>query len=73
MIIGWVGLFLLLFAYILLVTPYKKYFIPVDTIASAILCVHAIMIGDLPFIIVNGFIAIILTRKWIEGDIKFEK
>jgi len=66
--IGWIGLGLLLLAYILLLTKWNKFFIPVDTIASVLLTIHAIIILDIPFIIVNGFIAIILGIKWYKRE-----
>jgi hypothetical protein len=66
--IGWIGLGLLMSAYLLLVTPLKKYFIPIDTIASAVLTVHATTINDYVFICVNGWITLILAWKWYKGE-----
>lgn len=68
--VGWIGLGLLLFAYLLLLTEYKRFFIPVDTIASLILTIHAILIVDVPFIIVNGFITVILSIKWVQKEME---
>lgn len=68
--IGWIGLGLLLIAYVLLLTKWSKYFIPIDTIASFILTIHAIILKDIPFIIVNGFITIILGIKWCKKEYK---
>ena len=67
--IGWIGLGLLLFSYILLsFERTEQFFIPVDTIASALLCIHAIIIWDIPFMIVNGFIAGTLAIKWVKRE-----
>jgi|TARA_R100001530_G_scaffold120952_1_gene88318 hypothetical protein len=66
--IGWIGLGLLLSSYVLLITRWSKWFIPVDILASTILTVHAIILKDIPFIIVNGFIAIILLIKFIKKE-----
>ncbi len=61
---GWLGLFLLLLCYVLLISERtKKYFIPVNVVASTLLTIHAYMIHDTVFMIVNGFIAIILLYK----------
>jgi hypothetical protein len=66
--IGYIGLSLLLAAYIFLLTPKSSWFIPIDIIASVILTVHAITLGDIPFIVVNGFISIILTIKYLKKE-----
>ena len=70
MIIGWIGVGLLVVSYLLLVSKHSKWFIPVDTFASALLTFHAWIIGDLPFILVNGFITIMLAIKWKSGGIR---
>ena len=64
--VGWVGVGLLMLAYLLLNSKYSKWFIPVDTIASLILTVHAIILRDIPFIVVNGFVSTMLIIKWIK-------
>jgi len=69
MIIGWIGVGLLMLSYILLISKWSKWFIPVDTFASFILTIHAWMIWDIPFILVNGFITSILAVKWYKGGI----
>ena len=70
MIIGWIGLALLVLSYFLLNSKYSKWFIQVDAVASLFLTIHAVMINDLPFILVNGFITIMLIIKWTKGGIK---
>lgn len=70
MIIGWIGLTLLLLSYIILNTKYSQYFLIVDIVASVFLTMHAFLINDIPFIIVNGFIVIMLTIKQLRGGIK---
>ena len=66
MIIGYIGVVLLVFSYFLLNSKYSNYFVQVDAIASFILTVHAIILNDIPFIVVNGFVSIMLITKWIE-------
>ncbi len=68
--IGWIGLILLLFAWALQLTKYRKYFFLIAGIASTILTIHAIIILDFPFIIVNGFIAIV---SFIRASYKNDK
>lgn len=71
MIIGWIGLGLLMVAYILLIFKCtSKYFLMVDALASFLLTIHAVMIKDMPFFIVNGFITIFLIIKQLKGGIK---
>ncbi|MCK5624976.1 hypothetical protein KAI04_03990 [Candidatus Pacearchaeota archaeon] len=70
MIIGWIGLGILMSSYLLLITKWYKWFLPVDVVASIILTIYAIMIKDVPFIIVNGFIAIMLFIKVLKGGLK---
>lgn len=71
-IIGYIGTSLLLLSYVLLNIKKRniyKLFIPVDTIASLILTIHAILLQDIPFIIVNSFVTIMLSLKWKSGNI----
>ncbi len=70
MIIGWIGLTLLLASYVILNTKHSKYFLIVDIVASIFLTIHAVMINDVPFIIVNGFIVVMLIIKQLRGGIK---
>jgi len=70
MIIGYIGLSLLVISYFLLNSKYSNWFVQVDAVATIFLTVHAIMIKDLPFILVNGFIVIMLLLKWKNGGIK---
>jgi len=67
--LGYIGLVLLLFSYVLLITKWQRWFIPIDIIASSILTIHAVIIKDIPFIIVNGFIAIVLVIKLIKKEL----
>jgi len=66
--IGWIGLGLLVLAYLVLVTKWKKLFIPIDAVASFILTIHAFTINDTVFLLVNGWITIILVYKWYQRD-----
>lgn len=61
--IGYIGLGLLLLGYVFLLTNKEQWFAPNNTIASLLLCIHAIMLHDIPFIIVNVFITIVLAIK----------
>ena len=67
--IGYIGLSLLVFSYILLNTKeWVKYFIPVDMVASFILTIHAIMIKDTPFVVVNGIVTLSLLIKLLKKE-----
>ncbi|MES2930409.1 MAG: hypothetical protein V4665_01350 [Patescibacteria group bacterium] len=61
--IGYSGLLLLIVGYILLDTKHEKLFAPVNCVASILLTIHAIMINDVPFIFVNGFVAVMLAIR----------
>lgn len=61
--IGYIGLGLLLLGYVFLVTNKESWFAPNNTVASLLLCIHAVMLHDIPFIIVNGFVAVLLAVK----------
>lgn len=67
--IGWIGLILLMLAYLMLVTRWSKLFIPIDTIASLVLTIHAFLINDMVFLLVNGWITIILAYKWYKREL----
>ena len=66
--IGYIGLAILIIAYITLLTKKSYLFIPIDILASAILTVHAIILKDIPFTIVNGLITIILSIKYFKNE-----
>tara|TARA_B100000902_G_scaffold382627_1_gene420517 strand:+ start:4874 stop:5086 length:213 start_codon:yes stop_codon:yes gene_type:complete len=67
--IGWIGLILLMLAYLMLVTKWSKLFIPIDTIASLVLTIHAFSINDVVFLLVNGWITVILAYKWYNREL----
>ena len=68
--IGWVGLGLLMLAYLALaIKKWSKFFIPIDAVASFLLTIHAGMIGDVVFVIVNGWITLILSMKWYKNEL----
>ena len=48
--IGWIGLGLLMLAYLILITKWSRFFIPIDAVASFLLTIHASMIGDIVFV-----------------------
>lgn len=64
--IGYTGLVLLVIAYLALITKWDRFFIPIDIFASAVLTIHAILIKDIPFMLVNGMITIILIIKFFK-------
>ena len=66
--LGYIGVGLLMIAYIFLITSKSAWFIPLDIIATIILIIHAIMLKDIPFIIVNIFIAIMLLIKFFKKE-----
>jgi len=55
-------------AYITLVTKWSKLFIPIDAVASLVLTVHAFLINDMVFLLVNGFITVIVSYKWYQRE-----
>lgn len=68
--LGWIGLTMLVGGYIVLLTKKEKWFAPINTVASIILTVHAYLINDIPFVIVNGIVAIALAIKTYEQYLK---
>lgn len=69
-IFGYIGTALLLFSYIILISKWNKWFVLIDTVASAILTLHAYLINDVSFIIVNAFVTIMLIVKlWQKGRV----
>jgi len=70
MIFGWIGLGLLVLAYILLITKWSKLFIVTDLFACLFLVFHALTINDIPFFLVNVFIVVVLLIKQIKGGIE---
>ena len=70
--LGYIGLGVLVIAYILLISKYKKYFVPVDVLAGTLLSIHAIMIGDIPFTAVNIIVTICLIIKFLQKDLEIK-
>ena len=67
--IGWIGLVLLMSAFGLLLTKHKRLFTPMDFLASLLLTIHAIQLTDPVFIVVNGWITLVMgykffSKKW---------
>lgn len=56
--IGYIGTVLLIITYVILNTRYSKYFLIMNILASGTMTIHAIIIHDIPFILVNGFVTI---------------
>jgi len=72
-IIGWIGLGILFLAWALQLTKYRKKFFLFSGIASMILTFYAILINNLAFIVVNGFIAIVSFAKAWHFHIGFKE
>ena len=66
--IGWIGLVLLMSAFGLLLTKHKRLFTPVDFLASLLLTIHAIQLTDPVFIVVNGWITLVMGYKWYKRN-----
>ena len=67
---GYIGLFLLLIAYIcLLFKKLKRWFYPINFFASFILTIYAIILNNIPFMVTNGFITLILLIKLFKKEI----
>jgi hypothetical protein len=64
--IGYIGLVMLVFGYTLMLTRYRFFMVPVNAVASIVLTIHAYILGDIPFIIVNGLVACILCITYIQ-------
>jgi len=70
-LIGWIGTILLLLAYTITITKNSRFFPLICLIASIFLTIHAILIKDIPFIIVNGWASIVMCIGTIK--IKWKK
>lgn len=70
MIIGYIALGLIMIAFFILNTKYYKLFIPIDCIATLLFLIHALQINDIPFIVMNGFLLLMLLWKWNKGGLK---
>jgi cytochrome bd-type quinol oxidase subunit 1 len=70
--IGWIGLVLLMCAFGLLLTKHKRLFTPIDFLASLILTIHAIQLNDPVFIVVNGWITIVMGYKFFRGNYEID-
>lgn len=66
--LGYLGMVLLLLAYAMLLTKWSKFFVPIDIVASVILTIHAIMIKDAPFMVVNGLVSVMLIIKFLRHE-----
>jgi len=68
--IGYAGAFILVIAYLLLITKWSKYFLIVDIISCSFLLTYSLFILDFIFVFVNLFILIFLLIKQFNGGIK---
>ncbi|SNR61675.1 hypothetical protein SAMN06265340_101217 [Desulfurobacterium atlanticum] len=67
-LIGWLGCFLLLLAYLFLYLKRFRLFLWFNLFASFTLTVYSILLKSLPFAIVNGFITIVVLKKIVTGE-----
>ncbi len=68
--LGWIGLCLVMISYLLLnMKNWKHWFLIMDAIGTAFLLAHGLIIQDMPFIIVNAFILIMLIFKQLKGGL----
>lgn len=66
---GYIGMCILVFAFALLNTKrYARYYLPLNLTASVFFVVHALMINDWPFTIVNGLIIVFIGLKLYNGE-----
>lgn len=69
-ILGIIGVVLLMGAYTTLITKYDKLFPYSISASSILLTIHAVIISDFAFIVVNGFVSIIGIIKIFKGRTK---
>ena len=70
--IGYIGLVMLMCAFGLLLTKHKRLFTPMDFLASLLLTIHALQLNDLVFIIVNGWITVVMGVKFFTKKYEIE-
>ena len=70
MIIGWIALVIIMMAFFILNIKFSKWFLLVDLLGTILFLVHAIVINDGPFIVMNGFISIMIVWKIAKGGLK---
>jgi len=66
--IGYIGLVILMLAFLIINTKYAYLFVPLDLIATILLFIHSYMIHDKVFLFMNGFIGLMLVIRLIKGD-----
>lgn len=66
--IGFIGLILLILAYVILITKWSRFFIPINLIAGLFLLVHSYFIQDLVFMLMNGLITLLLVIKLVKKN-----
>ena len=70
MIIGWIALVIIMMAFFILNIKFSKWFLLVDLLGTILFLVHAIVINDGSFIVMNGFISIMIVWKIAKGGLK---
>lgn len=71
MIFGWIGLIILLFAYFISLTEYSYLFFKINIIATSFLIIHSIILKDVPFVITQSFIFLMILYKELKGETKW--
>lgn len=66
---GYIGLACLVISYGFLISPYPNVFLALNMASCIILFIHSVEIRDRPFLFVNGFAAIVLFIKLMNGGI----
>ncbi len=66
--LGYIGLVVLVIGYATLLTKHKHLIAPINALGSVILTIHAVLLGDIPFIIVNALVSVILIATWIKDS-----
>ena len=68
--LGYIGISIILLAFLILNTKWSKYFLVIDMVGTLFLFGYAIEILDWIFIISQGMIIIFLISKMIKGGVR---
>jgi hypothetical protein len=65
-VIGYLGLLILIFSYVIINTRYRKYFWFIDSIATLFLLTYSFYVGDWIFITTNFLILVMLIIRQLK-------
>jgi lipid-A-disaccharide synthase-like uncharacterized protein len=65
-VIGYLGLLILIFSYVIINTRHRKYFWFIDSIATLFLLTYSFYVGDWIFIITNFLILVMLIIRQLK-------